>query len=198
MVPKFIRPPWLGYIWVIACKRSSLLLYSLSFRRDIIKKTIFRKFKKYYRDHFKTFYDYNRCRRQTVEKQSERIFNNAKEFLISIFGPTYPVGLELYLVAMIDVKKKYMHENDDYYAIRLKTSDLINSFNVDRAEEILNHHQVAFLFIHCLKDTNFRSTIMDQKSDYSLQTKYMEELEEIQFRWVGAMAARKSPPFLNI
>lgn len=80
-----------------------------SFRLDVVKKTIIRKIKKFYRVSFKEFYDYPKYRRQTIQKQSTNTFIQAKRFLIQKFGNNTPMNLEMYLVAIIDVKKKYEH-----------------------------------------------------------------------------------------
>jgi len=159
-----------------------------SYRLDVIKKTIIRKFKKYYRVLFKDYYDYPKYRRQTVQKQSTNVFIKAINFLAQRFGNNVIDDLELYLIAIIDVKKKYVHSGTKYSQIRLKSSEVINNFNVDRAQELLETPQFAFLFLSLMHDPKFVNQILDKKDDSELDELYLGEFKQIKQTCMSTLA----------
>jgi hypothetical protein len=94
-------------------------------RFDVVKKTIFRNVKKHIAQEFKRFYDYTKRRRSSKIDYNSEIFNNAKKFVFIEFGQNAPEGLDIILVAIVDIKGKYRHRNSQYETMRIKLFRLI-------------------------------------------------------------------------
>lgn len=146
-------------------------------RFDVVKKTIFRKVKKYYATDFKRFYDYTKRKRRIGYDYNAEIFTQAQRYVNSKFGDTGMENLSLVLVAMIDVKQKYNHSWPAFTEMRDKLNRLIKSFNLVLLESILKNPHYAFLALHCLNNQNFCSRILDAKEDPSLVERYHAQIQ---------------------
>lgn len=122
---------------------------NMSLRMDVIKKTIFRSFKQYLRNEFKAFYDFTKFRRGS-KIPHQIIFEQAEKFVTTKLGSTDSNNIAMYLVAIVDTKRKFKHSNSNYVSISKKMNSLLRKFNNTKAETLLRLKEFCQLFKYFL------------------------------------------------
>jgi hypothetical protein len=143
-------------------------------RLDVVKKTIFRSFKKFYMTQFKAHYDFSKRVRRRNFDPSPIIFSHAQKYIKENFGQTPHEKLGIVLVAIIDTKEKYSHPDPLFESIRSQMHKLFKNFNLRRLEELLRHHEISFLLNKFLEQPF--DYISRNKEDQAVRDRYMSQI----------------------
>ena len=100
------------------------------FRSDVVLKTIFRCFRKYFINDFKRYYNF------TYTKNNPQMFvSKVRKYLIKLFGYESET-LRTVFICIIDTKQKYFQVSEDQEHILLMINDLMYNFNNNKMIEL--------------------------------------------------------------
>lgn len=166
-------------------ENTPLDLGKFSSRFDVIKKTIFRKVKKYFYTDFKLFFDFTKRQRRRDHDYNNEIFMQARRYVNQKFQGRAPEGLEWVIVAMVDVKKKYTHSDPQFAAMRQKLLNLVKVFNLTLLDDIMEWMSYRYLVYYCLNNADFVRDLIDSKLDPVVRQRYVHQIYQIQQKWLG-------------
>lgn len=148
--------------------KDKLKKYSL--RLDVVKKTIFRSLKKFYNIEWK-----EHCKRNI--RESEEVFEEAKKYITKIFTSNESTQMHLYLVALIDNKKRYNHSDAKYVELRTQIASMLSCFNKNKIDALLKFPEFAKLVIYFLNQP-VEETFKDRNDPEVLKV-YESQVEEL-------------------
>ena len=117
----------------VANKSSSIF----KFRSDVVLKTIFRSFRKYFIKDFKRYYNF------IYAKNKPQLFvSKVREYLIKRFGYENE-EMRTIFICIIDTKQKYFQIRDDQEQILTMINSLMYNFNNDKMMELVDWAEFA-------------------------------------------------------
>ena len=143
-------------------------------RLDVVKKTIFRSFKKFLSTKFRAHYNFIARVRRKHFNPSFTVFAEAKKFIIENFNIMNPEKYAIILVALIDSKKKFVHEDPFFAEIRFQVLDLLKYFNLEKLDRMLAIKEFSFFLAYFLNE-DF-SVISRNKVEEDLKTVYFRQI----------------------
>ena len=149
---------------------------SLTMRADVIKKTILRSFRQFWRNEFKSFFDFPRHRRR-CKLNPDTIFVEADKFVKQKFSGNIPDSLAVMLVALVDTKKKHCHVNEAFPVVRDLVLEASKRFSVEKMNNLLNHPEVCLLMLSFLQCPVYQ--ISRNKSDPKVLRAYSTEIDHL-------------------
>lgn len=141
-----------------------------SIRLDVVKKTIFRGLKKYYTNEWKLHWDKN-------IKDSAEVFEEAQRFITKMFGAQQGENMHLYLVALIDNKKKFTHPEEKYEELRGQIASMLSCFNKNKIDKLLQEKEFSLLVHHFLSQPV--GEIFKDRDDPDVLRIYQSQMEEL-------------------
>jgi hypothetical protein len=99
-----------------------------SLRSDVIKKTILRSFKQFYRNEFKEFFNFTTKSKRPSLCNSE-MFLNANRFVKEKLGIDDSQRVAVFVVAIVDTKRKYACTDPSFALVRNTLMEAIRKFN---------------------------------------------------------------------
>ena len=141
-----------------------------SVRLDVVKKTIFRGLKKYYTNEWKLHCD------KTI-KDSVEVFQEAQRFITKMFGTRQDGNMHLYLVALIDNKKKFSHPEAKYDELRAQIASMLSCFNKNKIDKLLQEKEFSLLVHHFLSQPV--GEIFKDRDDPEVLRIYQSQMEEL-------------------
>lgn len=151
-----------------------------SLRLDVVKKTIFRCLKKFYYTVWK-----NHCQRNI--KDSQEVFEEAQKFTAKIFSGEESSEMILFLVALIDNKKRYTHENSRYVELRTQISSMLSCFNKNKIDALLKLPEFSKLVLYFLNQPI--DEIFKDRSDPEVVKVYSAQINELKLQCEGSLTS---------
>ena len=122
----------------------------LTLRGDVIKKTILRACKQYYRNLFKTHFILS-CRRKWGEKDIEEGFKVGKQLFTQFTGVDGDSHSGMILVALVDTKQRFKHPSSSFTSFRGLVKDSLRKFTKDKLSQLLWNPEFRCLLQNFLK-----------------------------------------------
>ena len=150
-----------------------------SCRLDVVKKTIFRSFKKFYITKFKAYYNFTKRVRRKGFDPSTEVFLAARQFISKTFKIKNSTRYAIILVALIDSKKKFVHEDSVFADVRVKMLDLLKHFNLEKLDRLLAHPEFSFLLSNFLEeDFDYISRNKEDQNTKAIYHRQIQWLKE--------------------
>ena len=116
--------------------------HNLSTRADVVKKTIFRSFKQYLRNTFKLHYNFTNIKRGSETASSSTVFSKANEFITKNYATTNSERVGMFLVAIVDTKKKFAHDDPAFSEVRDQVHEALKNFRKDKITKLLTFPEI--------------------------------------------------------
>lgn len=149
-------------------------IIKFSMRRDVVKKTIFRSFKKYYIETFKSHYNFTKRVRRKNYNPSQLVFKEAEKYITKNMGTTKSSKLAMFLVAIIDTKQKFEHTDPVFRQVRSDMMGMLKHFNWEKLLKLLKFHEFSLLLGKFLLQPF--DEISRNKEDVEVREIYMEQI----------------------
>jgi len=151
-------------------------------RLDLVRKTVFRNFKKYFSDEFEKSFDF-RKRRRNKTRWRQQIEDSAWDFLSPILnGDSVEESVSI-LLAMVDPKKKFGFNNTKFTDLSSRINTLLRGFNMEKAESLLQMRGFSLMMLHFLERPNLIDDIVGGSSCSQLKTVYQTVINRIKQQW---------------
>lgn len=109
-------------------------------RLDVVRKTIFRQLKRFYKNLWKK-------EEYEGKTKNQDIFQLAQEFVEKHFE-SKEENIHLFIVALIDNKKRYSHQNKVFSQVRNEISSMMNRINKKKVNNLLSYPQFCHLMLY--------------------------------------------------
>lgn len=126
-----------------------------SVRLDVVRKSIFRKLKRFYLTLWKQ-------QNYKTTKLDQDIFENARIFATKFFEVSEG-DMNLFIVALIDNKRKYSHKNKLFEELRSKIASMMNCINKNKVNILLKYPEFCKIVLLYL-DQPINKIIQEKKS----------------------------------
>lgn len=133
-------------------------------RLDLVRKTIFRNFKRFYAAEFEEVFDY-RKRRRNRGRFSQLILEKARAYFHKKFKEVDMQEAPSILIAMIDPKSKFCHSNTRYPDLPKQVNSLLRGFNIEKAERLMIIPEFSIMMLHFLKRESIISEMLGNRFD---------------------------------
>lgn len=147
-----------------------------SIRLDVVKKTIFRHLKRFYTSQWK-----DHCNRTIND--SDEMFEEAKRYTTNTFQDSGSDSIHLYLVAIIDNKKKFTHPEEKYEQLRTQISSMLSNFNKNKIDALLKLPEFSTLVLHFLSQS--LEEIFKDRDDPEVLKIYQGQIEDLKQQCEG-------------
>lgn len=155
--------------------RSRRRLYYL--RQDVIAKIIFRSLRKYYLRDFKAFFNFSKCRSdQNSDTQGEMI-RQINRYLAMKFGYTKYHNLAIFLLAIMDVKEKFIQIGPHLKSLKESITGLLYSYNKLKMVNIVKNPEFAMLLLFFLNQRDVLQQIIKHRNNQDLVMAYTEQIQ---------------------
>lgn len=141
-----------------------------SIRLDVVKKTIFRCLKKFYNSEWKKHW-------MKPVKDSDVVLEEAEKYITKTFSGAKTGDMPLFLIAMVDNKKKFLNENKRYCQLRDQISSMMTSFNKNKIDALMKHQSFSNLVRYFLSQPI--EVILADKKDPEITKIYTGQIDEI-------------------
>ena len=156
-------------------------------RQDVIAKIIFRSLRKYYLKDFKSFYNFSKCRSDQNSDTHGEMIRQVNRYLVTKFGYTRYQNLPIFLLAIMDIKEKFLRIGIHLKSLKESITALLYSYNKIKMVNIVKNPEFAMLLLHFLNQRDVLQQIIKHRGNQDLIMAYTEQIQWFKSMWALAM-----------
>lgn len=166
-------------------ENSKRRLYHL--RQDVMAKIIFRSFRKYYLREFKAFFDFSKWRRDANSDTQGELIRQINRFLANKFGGLRYENLPIFLIAVMDIKDKFINISQRLRDLKDGITALLYSYNKIKMINLIKSPEFALLLDHFLSQKQVLQKMVKHRNNQELISAYSELIKFFKSMWSIAM-----------
>lgn len=159
-------------------KKSSKSSVHFKCRNDVVLKTIFRSFRKFYIKDFRKSFDF--IKRSKDGLPTEFVNSKVREYLARRFASANALMVSVF-VSIIDTKNRFIPADGENPEVVSKVSELMYRFNNYRMLKMLQHPEFAQLVASFLAQPDIVRRILRRREDSKVVKAYTKQVQSLRY-----------------
>mmetsp|Transcript_26389 Transcript_26389/g.30518 ORF Transcript_26389/g.30518 Transcript_26389/m.30518 type:complete len:224 (-) Transcript_26389:41-712(-) len=159
-------------------KKNSKSSVHFKCRNDVVLKTIFRSFRKFYIKDFRKSFDF--IKRSKDGLPTEFVNSKVREYLARRFASANALMVSVF-VSIIDTKNRFIPADGENPEVVSKVSELMYRFNNYRMLKMLQHPEFAQLVASFLAQSDIVSLIVKKHEDPEVVKAYKKQVHNLTY-----------------